>query len=74
MRQLLPSDGNGKMPKSYLRNGTNKIELFHYLSGVIAQSVFDEGKVVFTTYDSVLHNAWSCSSPYSSNRVSSLSM
>ena len=23
---------------------------------MIAQSVFDEGKVVFTTYDSVLHN------------------
>ena len=44
------------MPKSYLRNGTNKIELFHYPSGVIAQSVFDEGKIVFTTYDSVLHN------------------
>ena len=31
---------------SYLRNETNKIELFQYLSGVIAQSDFDEGKVV----------------------------
>ena len=60
VRQRLPSDGNGKMPKnwsSYLRNGTNKIELFHYLSGVTAQSVFDEGEVVFTTYDTnVLQN------------------
>ena len=49
------------MPKnwcSYLRNGTNKIELFHYLSGVIAQSVFEEGKVGFTTYDTnILQNS-----------------
>ena len=47
VRQRLPSDGNGKMPKnwnSYLRNETNKTELFQYLSGVIAQRVFDEGK------------------------------
>ena len=48
------------MPKnwnSYLRNETNKTELFQYLSGVIAKSVFDEGKVVITTYDkNILHN------------------
>ena len=47
MRQR--SYGNGKIPKnwnSYLRNETNKIELFQYLSGVIAQSNFDESKVV----------------------------
>ena len=31
---------------SYLRNETNKIELLRYLSGVIAQSNFDESKVV----------------------------
>ena len=35
--------------KSYQRNETNKMELFQYLSGVIAQSVVDEGKVVITT-------------------------
>ena len=39
----------------YQRIGTatcaNKIELFQYLSGVIAQSTFGEGKVVITTYD-----------------------
>ena len=43
------SYGNGKIAKnwnSYLRNETNKIELFEYLSGVIAQSNFDESKVV----------------------------
>ena len=61
VRQHLPSDGNGKVPKnwnSYLCNATNKIELFQYLSGVIAQSVFDEGKVVVTTFDeNVLQNS-----------------
>ena len=60
VRQRLPSDGNGKMPKnweSYLRNETNKMELFQYLSGVIAQSAFDERKVVITTCDkNVLQN------------------
>ncbi len=43
VRQPLPSDGNGKIPKnwnSYLRNSANKIELFHYLSRVIARSAF----------------------------------
>ena len=60
MRQCLPSNGNGKIPKnwnSYLRNETNKIELFQYLSGVIALSDFDEGKVVITTSDkNILQN------------------
>ena len=35
-----------KDTNSYLRNETNKIELFQYLSGVIAQSNIDESKVV----------------------------
>ena len=40
-----------------MRNETNKMELFQYLSGVIAQSVFDEGKVIITTCDeNVLQN------------------
>ncbi len=60
MRQRLPSDGNGKIPKnwnSYLRNSANKIELFHYLSRVIARSAFGEGKIVITTFDeNVLRN------------------
>ena len=57
VRQCLSSDGNGKIPKnwnSYLHNTTNKIELFQYLSGVIAQFAFDEGKVVITTFDKCL--------------------
>ena len=44
VRQRLPSNVNGKIPNywnSYLQNETNKIELFQYLSGMIAQ--FDEG-------------------------------
>ncbi len=42
------------MPKnwnSYLRNETNKVELFQYLSGVIAQFIFNEGSVVITTWE-----------------------
>ena len=49
VRQGLPSDGNGKVPKnwnSYLRNATNKIELLQFLSGVIAQSVLMRGKLL----------------------------
>ena len=61
VRQRLPSDGNRKIPKnwnSYLRNATNKIEIFQYLSRVISQSVFDEGRVVITTLDeTVLQNS-----------------
>jgi len=30
-------------------------ELFQYLSGVIAQSAFDEGKIVITTYDTTVY-------------------
>ena len=60
VRQRLPSDGNGKIPKnwsSYLRNETNKMELFQYLSGVIAHTVFTEGKVIITTCEeNVLQN------------------
>ncbi len=60
VRQRLACDGNGKMPKnwsSYLRNETNKTELFQYLSGVITKSVFEEGKVVISTCDrSILRN------------------
>ena len=76
VQQRLPSNVNGKIPKnwnSYLHNETNKIELFQYLSGMIAQSNFDEGKLVITISDKkilqilVLITMWS-------NRVSSLSM
>jgi len=51
VRQRLLSDG--KFPKnwsSYHRNAANKTELFQYLSRVIAQSAFDEGKIIITTY------------------------
>ncbi len=72
VRQHLPSDGNGKIPKnwnSYLRNSANKIELFHYLSRVIARSAFGEGKIVITTFDeTVLRN------PCDSNRIFYLSL
>ena len=47
-------DGNGKFPrnrKRYLQNASNKVELFHYLSVAIAQTVFCEGKVVISTLD-----------------------
>ena len=47
-------DGNGKFPRnwnSYLQNGGNKVELFHYLSVAIAETVFCEEKVVMSTLD-----------------------
>ena len=56
VRQRLLNDG--KFPKnwsSHLRNAANKTELFQYLSGVIAQSAFDMGKVVFKTFDTTVH-------------------
>jgi len=60
VRQRLRSDGKGKIPKnwnSYLRNATNKIKIFQYLSRVISRSVFDEGKFVITTiHETVLQN------------------
>ena len=52
VQQRLLSDG--KFPKkwsSYLRNAANKTELFKTLSGVITQSVFEEGKIVCITFD-----------------------
>ena len=50
----MPHDGNEKFPRkwnSYLQNASNKVELFHYLSVDIAQTVFCEGKVVISTLD-----------------------
>ncbi len=47
-------DGNGKFPRNwnrYLQNASNKVELFHYLSVAIAQTVFCEGRVVISTLD-----------------------
>ena len=49
IRQLRRHDGNGKFPRngnSYLQNASNKVELFHYLSVAMAQTVFGERKVV----------------------------
>ena len=43
IRQQMRHDGNGKCPRnwnSYLQNGSNKVELFHYLSVAIAETVF----------------------------------
>ena len=54
IRQRMPYDGNGKFPRnwnSYLQNASNKVELFHYLSVAIAETVFCEGKVVMSTLD-----------------------
>ena len=54
IRQRMRHDGNGKFPRnwnSYLQNGSNKVELFHYLSVAIAETVFCEGKVVMSTLD-----------------------
>ena len=42
-------DGNGTFPKhwnSCLQNISNRVELFHYLSLYISQTVFCEGKIV----------------------------
>ena len=51
-------DGNGKFPRnwnSYLQNASNNVELFHYLSVAIVQTVFCKGKVVISTlYENVL--------------------
>ena len=47
-------DGNWTFPRnwnSYLQNVSNMVELFHYLSVSIAQTVFCEGKVVISTLD-----------------------
>ena len=52
IRQRMRHDGNGKFPRnwnSYLQNATNKVELFHYLSVAIAETVFCEGNVVTST-------------------------
>ena len=54
--QRMRYDGNGKFPRnwnSYLQNASNKVELFHYLSVAIAQTVFGEGvrEVVISTLD-----------------------
>ena len=46
--------GHGKFPRNsnrYLKNASNKVELFHYLSVAIAQTVFREGNVVISTLD-----------------------
>ena len=54
IRKRLRHDGNGKFPRNrnrYLQNASNKVELFHYLSVAIAQTVFCEGKVVISTLD-----------------------
>ena len=54
IRQRMRHDGNGKFPRNwnrYLQNASNKVELFHYLSVAIAQTVFCEGKVVISTLD-----------------------
>ena len=54
IRQRMRHDGNGKFPRnwnSYLQNGSNKVELFHYLSVAIAETVFCEGKVVMSILD-----------------------
>ena len=47
-------DGIGKFPRKwncYLQNASNKVELFHYLSVSVAQTVFCEGKVVISNLD-----------------------
>ena len=52
IRQRMRHDGNGKFPRnwnSYLQNASNKVELFHYLSIAITQTVFGEGKVVMSS-------------------------
>ena len=52
IRQRMRHDGNGKFLRnwnSYLQNTSNKVELFHYLSIAITQTVFGEGKVVMST-------------------------
>ena len=57
IRQRMRRDGNGKFPRnwnSYLQNASNKVELFHYLSVAIVQTVFCEGKVVISTLDETL--------------------
>ena len=54
IRQGMRHGGNGKCPRnwnSYLQNGSIKVELFHYLSVAIAETVFCEGKVVTSTLD-----------------------
>ena len=54
IRQRMPQDGNGKIQRnwnSHLQNAINKVELFHYLSVSIAQTVFYEGKIVLSTLD-----------------------
>ena len=47
-------DGNWKFPRTwnrYLPNASNNMELLHYLSVAIAQTVFCERKVVISTLD-----------------------
>ena len=60
VRHRLPSNGNVKIPNnwnSYLCNTSNKVELFEYISGEIAQFVFEEEKISITTCgENVLQN------------------
>ena len=54
IRQRMRHDGKGKFPRNwnhYLHNASSKVELFHYLSVSVAQTVFFEGKVVISTLD-----------------------
>ena len=54
IRQRMRHGGNWTFPRnwnSYLQNVNNKVELFHYLSVAIAETVFCEGKVVISTLD-----------------------
>ena len=44
-------DISEKLEQVYLQNASNKVELFHYLSVAIAQTVFCEGNVVISTLD-----------------------
>ena len=43
--------GNLREIGTYLQNASNKMELFHYLSVAIAQTVVCEGNVVISTLD-----------------------
>ena len=54
VKERMRYDGNGKFPRNWnrsLQNGANKVELFHYLSVAIAETVFCEETVVMSTLD-----------------------
>ena len=54
IRQRMRHHGSGKFPRNWnssLQNVSNKVELFHYLSVYIAQTVFCEGNVLVSTLD-----------------------